>query len=106
MRYVLAAFNGILALGVIIWPMAAISGVMSFAAPGAGSNLLTNFFVLSVFCYPVPVIVGNIMFWKNWKIKTNGKLFFYTLISASGYATIVLVVILLEVFCRGKFACN
>jgi len=103
MRYVLAVFNVILALGIIIWPAAVAAGIMSAAAPKALSHLLTNFLLISIIGYPVPVIVGNIMFWKDWQTKTNGKLCFYTLISASGYLLIVLVFILLVVFCEDKF---
>jgi hypothetical protein len=105
MRVVLIILNVLFALGLIAWPVALFSSMFFFDAPGSMSNILTIGFTLSVLGYPVPAILGNLAFWANRKKESLSNLMKMTLLSGSGYLSIVIFWYLLGSICDGKFAC-
>ena len=105
MQILLIILNLIFGIGVIGWPVGAFSIIFFFDAPGSTSNVLTIGLAISVLGYPVPAILGNLMFWVNRKKESTLNLAKMTLLSSSGYLTIFLFWLLLDSVCNGKFAC-
>ena len=80
-------------------------GAFMFDAPGS-MNVFTIALATSFFLYPVPIILGNVLFWVNKKKADIKKLVTYTILSSSGPVFVVLFFMLLELACNGKFSCN
>lgn len=63
-------------------------------------------FVVSIWIYPILVIVGNMIFWIKRKSAKPGSFGNYTLISLLGPALVILFFMLLELVEGGIFAGN
>ncbi len=102
----LGLVNGLLALGTLVWPLAVFSTIFFFDAPGSSSNWITVALAISIATYPIPAVLGNVLFWANRKTSKPAALLLYTALSALGYIAIAAFVVLLDLVCAGKFACN
>jgi hypothetical protein len=59
--------------------------------------------LFALFTYPLPAIIGNLLFWKKIKTAPNLKLFLYTLVSGLGYLVIPGIVIYIEFFAVERY---
>jgi hypothetical protein len=105
MQFILIILNLIFGLGVIAWPLGAFSSIFFFDAPGSTSNILVIGLAISVLGYPVPAILGNLAFWANRKKESVINLTKMTLLSSSGYLSVLIFWFLLGSICNGKLAC-
>ena len=105
MKVVFDLLNGILALGILAWPLAFFSSLFFFDAPGSEDNAITIGLAISVVVYPLPTILGNILYWKKRALSSNIEKLIHTLIGATGYLVVVIFMVLLDVICEGRFAC-
>jgi len=106
MKYFLAVINGFLALGIIAWPLAFIWIGFLFDAPGSSDSIITIAIAVSILSYPVPTILGIILFWQDWKSNNTVKLLMYTVVTSLGYLAIIISIMLLNLVCDGRFACD
>jgi len=77
-----------------------------FDAPGSQRSAITGLLFAAFLIYPIPAIIGNVMFWRAFKEKSKRKSFLFFLLSASGYLAALCLLIALELVCDGKFACG
>jgi hypothetical protein len=80
--------------------------VFLFDAPGSSNNPINIGLYWSLLFYPVPAIIGIFQFFRirdKGTIKDEIK---YTFIGASGYISIIIFVVLLEVICNGQTGCQ
>ena len=106
MKLVLAIANILAGAGSLLWPIAFYVSIFSFDAPGSTENEATVLFVFALWTYPIPALIGNVLFWWNADRHRDKTLLAYTVISCSGYLTVAGSLIYLELFCDGKFACD
>ncbi len=106
MRLAYGAINSILAISLLAWPIGLLGSLFMFDAPGSDTNPITLALALSIFIYPVPVLTGILGYWKNRKEGAIHTLRKYTLVGLLAPTVIVFLVLLLDAFCQGKFACN
>ncbi|MEM8559599.1 MAG: hypothetical protein AAGG50_17400 [Bacteroidota bacterium] len=105
MNILLAIVNVLAVLGVLVWPILALSTAMMFDAPGSERNPITQMLALSILTYPIWPIVGNVLFWLKRSSAPTGWLVAFTAVSLLGYALIVGLFVLLDIVCDGNFAC-
>lgn len=89
--YVFEFINIVLALGVLAWPLFFIAGMFLLTARNAPD--VPVLIMLLYLAYPIPVIFGNMLFWKNRSTSSFTEHFMYTLLGASGYLVIILIVV-------------
>jgi hypothetical protein len=79
-RALLAIVNVSLLLTLLGWPVVAVFSPMLFAA----KSELGPFdiaFVVAVVGYPLPIVIGNIGFWKHYRNDKKSELIRYSLVS-------------------------
>jgi len=67
---------------------------------------ITVALAIAMYLYPIPAIVGNILFWGAFRRKDGKKCLYYFLLSASGYLVIIGLIVALELMCDGRFVCH
>ena len=91
MKLVFSVLNVISLLSILAWPFMFFGGIFMFDAPGSLGNPIYEMLFFLILVYPVSIILGNILFWKNKDKKTNEVLGSYTIISLLGpFAILVL----------------
>ena len=109
MKLLFGVIHGIFALGVMVWPvmlyLVLFFGIFLFDAPGTENNKLLYAFVISLVAYPMPVVVGSLLYWMKVAHSTTLQKTLYTAIAGSGYVAIGVLLVLLEVVCFGKMNC-
>ncbi|EIF51674.1 hypothetical protein [Sulfurovum sp. AR] len=106
MKAILYLLNIMLVLLVVAWPLGIFLSIFMFDAPVSGSNFITLGLAYSLWLYPLTVLYGSYLFFRNQKLATNLVLAKYTLISFVGPCCVLVFSIMLEIICNGKFACN
>jgi len=106
MRSFLFVVTGLLLASIVLWPVLFMAGAMSFDAPGADENPLTQLIMLWTLTYPLPIIIGAIGVWRHRADKSLGRIKLYTFVSALCIIIPVILFSLLGIFCDGNFACN
>lgn len=96
--------NIISLVAVLPWPVLVMTSIFMFDAPGS-NNLVTMNLAITVLYYPLPAILGNVLYWKIRKTASREALWLVTAITVSGYVTIILFLVLLQVRCGGTFSC-
>ena len=89
LRLILSIINILLWLSVLAWPMGLLLSGFIYDAPTVQNELYRRGLAISLFLYPVPVLIGTIKFYRNRKSASLWKLIFYTFISVSGPLAIV-----------------
>lgn len=109
MKLLFGVIHGIFALGVLVWPgmlyLVLFFGIFLFDAPGSENNTLLKAFVISLIAYPIPVVVGSLLYWIKAAHSSTLQKTLHTAIAGSGYAAIGVLLVLLEVVCFGKLNC-
>lgn len=65
----------------IIWPFLVFLSAFIFDEPGSEQSIILNCLFYSILLYPVSIILGNVLFWKNLKKVMLAKLTWYTSIN-------------------------
>lgn len=87
--------------GFMSFPLAMFSP-MIFDAPGSSENPLALFLFYCVFSFPVLCMLGAIL---PWMFKRHPKSIWLHALSGLAVAQFLTAIVLLEVMCRGDFAC-
>ena len=106
MRPLLTILNTLLLISLLAWPMVLLMSPMLFDAPGSESNPITIAIATAIYAYPLPIIVGNILFWRRRKSSELSILTVYSAISLLSPVTLLLLFVSLALFCNGQFACH
>jgi hypothetical protein len=86
------------------WPIGLFASIFMYDAPTA--SVIPKLLALALLVYPGTVIPGTIMYWKNRSLVPIKQLRKFTLISAIGPSAVLLLVLVLDVVCQGKFVCD
>ncbi len=109
MKLLFGVINGIFALGVLLWPvmlfLVLFFGIFLFDAPGSENNVLLKAFVISLLAYPIPVVVGSLLYWVKAAHSSTLQKTLHTAVTGSGYIAIAVLLVILEVVCFGKTNC-
>ena len=92
----LAAVNALAAATVVVWPALAFGAAFLFDAPDAASSPATVALALASVGYPLPVGLGNWLFWTGRRREGPRRLALYTAVSASGPALVAVLVRVLD----------
>ena len=106
MKIIMSVLNILFLLGTLIWPLIILGRTKLFETFGSMESITILILLFALFTYPLPAIIGNLLFWKKKKIDPKLKLFLYTVISGLGYLVITGIFIYIEYFCNGKVYCN
>lgn len=106
MRPLLAAVNVLVAVSVLAWPLGLFMLLFVHDAPGSESNRWLDALAVAVLLYPVPVVVGNVLFWRRRKREPVGQLVRYTLLTTCGPGLLLLAILALQLACDGRFTCS
>ena len=87
------------------YPLFLFLSPMLFDSPGSASNPLTKAIFFSFVAYPIPVVTAAVLSRKNIKTQDTMMIFKYFLLSVSSPAILGFFILLLGVFCGGKFSC-
>lgn len=106
MKGSLAAINLLLGATVLAWPLGLFMTAFLFDAPGSTASVLTWALALSILLYPMPVLAGNVLFWRQRTRASVKRLTAYTALTLSGPLLIPVAYLALDLVCDGRFACN
>ena len=106
MKAILLLMNIGLCVLAFAWPFALLSSLFMFDAPGSEENPLNFVLLGSLFLYPLTIMHGTGLFFKKRSEEPLEQLVKYTMTSAIGPLAIVVSIVLLDIFCSGRFACN
>ncbi|WP_223669067.1 hypothetical protein [Kangiella shandongensis] len=96
----------LLGASLLLWPIGLVLMFFMFDAPGSESSTLTLFLAATILFYPIPVVYGAVMAWKNRTSSAPSVIARYTAIAMSGPLLLFFAILLLDVICGGQFACN
>ena len=102
----LVAVTAMSLIGIMLWPTAVFMSIFMFDAEGSSENWITVALFYSLFWYPVPAIIGSVIFGVADKKAHKVGCIVGALVSASGYISIVCFSFALDIFCDGYFACQ
>ena len=102
----MTGINKLLLATLALWPFAAFVSIFMFDAPGSESNPITVGLAWSIWLYPIPVLLGSLLFFKYKKLNLHKQMLHSTYLSLSGPTVLVCFILALTVFCQGQFACN
>lgn len=91
MKITLALINVMAGATLFAWPMLCFLTVFLFDAPGSGSDPRILAIATAVLGYPAPVVLGNVLFWRNFRRSAWSVLSKYTVISLLGPVVAVLL---------------
>jgi len=98
----LLALPPLFSLGV--WPLSVFVSLFAFDSPGAERSIPTLLVVLSVWLYPLPVLMGLVRLWKAFRSGEYSALRRGVLFSYGPAAVVVALYVLLSWLSGGKFA--
>lgn len=93
------------ALGITCWPLACFVSLFFFDAPGAVSNILAVCLGMTVWLYPVPVVIGIRRVYKAYRAGDYNNCVKATLLAYSGLLAFAIMFGLIKLVCGGRFAC-
>ncbi len=106
MKPLLLGVNLLAAATLLLWPVGLFLLLFLFDAPGSETSFWTQAVAASILLYPVPVVLGNVLFWRQRKRTTPGRLGLYTLVTLCGPGLVALAFLALELFCEGRTVCT
>ena len=106
MKKVLLVLNVLLPLSLLAWPIALFLSIFMFDAPGSESNWITLLLAYAIWTYPIGILVGSILYWRNRTVSSISILMFYTMVSLAPPSLVFTFSTLLVIICDGQFACH
>lgn len=98
--------NLLLLVGVLIWPIMIFGMILILNAPEAERKFINLLFMIAYFVYPMPVLIGNFKFWKNYKKNDMTNMTAATKISLISPLLLAIPLALSGLFCDFKLVCN
>lgn len=89
-------------LGLVAWPFVA---MMSATIFDSGAGWMTWLFALAISTYPVPTLAGVILVYRDLKAGEAKRCYTWSVLSWSGTAFILLMLLIINLFCQGRFNC-
>jgi hypothetical protein len=104
MKPILGLVNIVLALSLFVWPIGLFLSLFTGDSPDSTSSVFVHLFLLTIWTYPIPIIAGQIRFWKK---EADGDVILLkgTFIGLSYPILWVIMLSVNSLFCKGKIAC-